>query len=130
MKTEAPRPAPDFEKTDASPRVVAATAGALVLIIGFCLILAAWVYHHPDRSEEAVATLAPNGRFQNGAGELTGIELAWREQDRVVHEHLDTYGWVDRAAGVVHLPVSRAIDLILAEQTAAPAGKTQNTSTP
>lgn len=129
MNAEAPRSAPDFEKTDASPRVVAATACALVLIVGFCLILAAWVYHHPDRSEGDVLTLAPSGRFQNGAGELTGIELAWRQQDRVVHEHLDTYGWVDRAAGVVHIPVSRAIDLILAEAAAARAGNPKTSST-
>ena len=129
MNAEAPGPATDFEKTDASPRVVAATACALVLIVGFCLVVSVWVYHHHDRSDEAVATLAANGRFQNGAGEVTSIELAWREQDRVVHEHLDTYGWVDRATGVVHIPVSRAIDLILAEQAAAGAGKTQTKST-
>jgi hypothetical protein len=128
MKTEVPQSATDFEKTDASPRVVAATAGALALIVGLCLGLAAWVYHHPEWDEGAVSTLAPDGRFQNGAGELTGIEQAWREQDRVVQEHLDTYGWVDRAAVVVHIPVNRAIDLMLAEGEAARAGTTQTKS--
>jgi len=130
MNADAPPPAPAFEKTDASPRVVATTAFALVLIVGFCLVLAAWVYHHSYRSEETVSTLAPNGRFQNGAGELTGIEQAWQEQDRAVREHLGGYGWVDRAAHVVRIPIARAIDLMIAEQKPAKPGAAQTKAAP
>jgi hypothetical protein len=130
MNADAPPPAPAFEKTDASPRVVATTAFALVLIVGFCLVVAAWVYHHPYRSEATVLTLAPNGRFQNGAGELTGIEQAWQEQDRMVREHLDTYGWVDRVAGVVRIPITRAIDLMVAEQKPSKPRAAQTKATP
>lgn len=35
-----------------------------------------------------------------------------REKER---EMLESYGWVDRAAGVVRVPIERAIDLTLAE---------------
>lgn len=130
MKTDAPPPAPAFEKTDASPRVVAMTAFVLALIIGFCLVVAAWVYHQRDQSEATVSTLAPNGRFQNGAGELTAIEQAWQEQDRAVREHLGGYGWVDRASGVVHIPITRAIDLMIAEQKPAKPGAAQTKAAP
>lgn len=33
---------------------------------------------------------------------------------------LDRFGWIDREAGVVHIPVDRAIDLYLARQKEAP----------
>ena len=40
-----------------------------------------------------------------------------RELDRVRREEkeqLDSYGWVDQAAGVAHIPVERAIDIVAA----------------
>ena len=120
MNADEPLPAPDFEQTDASPRAMGWLALGLVSTIAFCLGVAAWFYHHHDRSAAVVSTLAPSGRFQHGSDERTGIEQAWTEQDQSVHEHLDGYGWVDRAAGVVHIPIARAMDLMLAEQK--PAG--------
>jgi hypothetical protein len=36
------------------------------------------------------------------------IELRAREDAR-----LHTYGWVDKKAGVIHIPIERAMDLVL-----------------
>ncbi len=36
------------------------------------------------------------------------------EQERLVHAHLDGYGWVNRAGGAVHIPIERAMDLVVA----------------
>jgi hypothetical protein len=116
MNADGPRPAALSERTDASPRAVAFVGFSLVAIVGFCLAVAAWVYHYDDRSRAVVLGLAPNGGFQNGAHEQTEIERIWKAQDRIVHEHLDGYGWVDRSAGIVRIPIDRAIDLILAER--------------
>jgi hypothetical protein len=116
MNTDAPPAAPECEKTDASPGLMALMAFGLVLIVGLCLMVAAGVYRHRDLGGTVGSALAPNGRFQNGVDERTGIEQAWKEQDRLVHKHLDGYGWIDRAGGVVHIPIDRAMDLILAEQ--------------
>ena len=33
---------------------------------------------------------------------------------------LDSFGWVDRTRGVVHIPVDAAIDLVVAREHAAP----------
>jgi hypothetical protein len=33
--------------------------------------------------------------------------------DRKARETLESYGWVDRQAGVVHVPIDRAIELVL-----------------
>jgi hypothetical protein len=115
MNPDAPLPAPDHEMTDASPRAIALLAFSLVAIVGVCLLTAAWIYHHREKGGSVASTLAPNGRFQNGADETTGIAQAWQEQDQRVHEHLYGYGWVDRPAGIVHIPIDRAMDLILTE---------------
>jgi hypothetical protein len=115
MKPASPFPVSDHEPTDAAPRAIALLGFSLVAIVGVCLLAAAWIYDHRVRDGSHASTLAPNGRFQNGADETTGIAQAWREQDQRVHEHLDGYGWVDRAAGIVHIPIDRAMDLILAE---------------
>jgi hypothetical protein len=130
MSADEQLPAPESDKTDAAPHAVALIALGLVLIIAFCLSVAAWFYHHRDRGADLASTLAPDGRFQHGPDERTGIEQAWREQDRLVHEHLDTYGWTDHAAGIVHIPITRAMDLMLAEQKPAVSQPAQSKAAP
>jgi len=127
MNSDAPLHRPDHELRDASPRAIALLGFSLAAIVGICLLAAAWIYHHYDRDGSLAPTLAANGRFQNGADETTGTAQAWQEQDRLVQAHLDGYGWVDRTAGIVHIPIERAMDLILAEArpAATPADPTK-----
>jgi len=118
---------PAYELGRSSPPARPRTEGRLAAIVGICLLAAAWIYHHYDRDGSLAPTLAANGRFQNGADETTGTAQAWQEQDRLVQAHLDGYGWVDRTAGIVHIPIERAMDLILAEArpAATPADPTK-----
>jgi hypothetical protein len=34
---------------------------------------------------------------------------AWRE---AAHDRLDSYGWVDRQKGIVHVPIDRAMEMV------------------
>ncbi len=43
------------------------------------------------------------------------------EEHRAAEAWLSSYGWVDREAGLIHVPIDVAIDLYLARQR-APAG--------
>ncbi|MEO6876750.1 MAG: hypothetical protein ABI222_18210 [Opitutaceae bacterium] len=115
MNTGKPLPAPNFEKTDATPRMAAVLAFGLAATIAICLILAAWFYHHHDRGRAVAGPPAFQNMFQHGVNKQTGIARAWLAQDRLVHEHLETYGWVNHTGGIVHITISRAMDLILAE---------------
>jgi hypothetical protein len=38
-------------------------------------------------------------------------------------EQLHSYGWVDRQSGIVHIPIDRAIDLIVERGLATPGGR-------
>jgi mono/diheme cytochrome c family protein len=50
------------------------------------------------------------------------IQQFWQAQDRLVQTHLDGYGWINQAAGIVHIPIERAMDLIVAgKQSSGPA---------
>lgn len=45
------------------------------------------------------------------------------ERDRAARlERLGSYGWVDRPAGIVHMPIDRAMELVVRGERAAPGG--------
>lgn len=125
MSAYGPQSTPGRGRKDASPSAKALTTLSLLSIVGLCLIAAVWVYRHSGRNEADESTTETGSRLQNGLEERTGIEEAWKEQDRRVNEHLAGYGWVDRAAGVVHIPIDRAMDLIVAEQKSSGPRSTQ-----
>ncbi|MEO6992440.1 MAG: cytochrome c [Lacunisphaera sp.] len=104
-----------------APLTVRARTGAVLLngfnlaaIAALCLMATACGHREHDAADAAGPMLAASEREQQA-----GIAQAWKQQDRVVHEHLNSYGWVDRGAGVLHIPIERAMDLLLAEKTLA-----------
>ena len=42
-------------------------------------------------------------------------DLDMRQMRREVRERLDSYGWVDREAGIAHIPIDRAIEITARE---------------
>jgi len=103
---------PDYERRDASPRIIVLTAAGLAVCLAIVLIVAAWIYraHYrqlPTASRDPVAM-----SFQHGATAQTSLARDWVEQDRSVRAHLQTYGWINREAGVARIPIERAMELI------------------
>ena len=43
----------------------------------------------------------------------------WTDFQTAERERLESYGWMDRSTGAVHIPIERAIDLV-AERGVAP----------
>jgi|CZKI01.1.fsa_nt_gi mono/diheme cytochrome c family protein len=110
------QPAHNRAIKDRSPRVMAAAALNLVSIVGFCLMVTSCSYRQSDQADAGELTPAPEGAQQGGGDDQKGIAEAWKEEDRIVHEHLDSSGWINREAGVAHIPIDRAMDLILLEK--------------
>jgi len=113
---------------------VALLAGAFVglLIFGFIVGYGTFKILSPPETVsgppaliETSRTLPPGPRLQVDARKDLAAYLKDQQQA------LDTYGWVDQKAGVVRVPIDRAMDLLLAkglpvrsESTAgAPASK-------
>lgn len=116
MSAGGTQPARNRAKTDASPRVLAVAALKLASIAGFCLMVASCGYRQSDPSDAGDATPAPNGVRQGDGDNQKEIAEAWKEEDRMVHEHLDSSGWINREAGVAHIPIDRAMSLIVLEK--------------
>jgi hypothetical protein len=105
-----------FEHTDAKARTLyiflaALFAGTIVVLLVVGGILA---WYTRDAASEvrlggaaAEAMLPPQPRLERAPGEAARETLNRQE------EKLQSYGWVDRKAGVVHIPIERAMELVI-----------------
>jgi len=104
------------EKTDAGVRNVAVLAAAFVGLLVFGLIVGYGTFRFLFTPE--VATVVPSP-LQPGRVLPPGPRLQVNAQEDL-HDYLqeqqqtlDSYGWVDQGAGVVRIPIDRAMDLVL-----------------
>jgi hypothetical protein len=96
-----PPPAPrrrSWLKT-VSPGVFVLILGALLVAVAFAVIASP---RHPEEAELA-----------------NDVLLARQAQEQA---RLNSYGWVDEDAGVAHIPIERAMEMILEEGLPARAG--------
>jgi hypothetical protein len=108
---------PGHERTDADLRkVLLFGVGLAVIIVAACLAMwITFIYlnaHQPPTGPppSPLATgrrLPPEPRLQVSETEDIGKVVA--EEDK----QLSSYGWVDKDGGVAHIPIERAMDLIL-----------------
>jgi hypothetical protein len=107
------------ELSDLRPRYIALFGIGLALILGMVVILTFLLMHYktaqherrdaplPGLVQERQAT--PQPRLQVGAhNELREMRAG---EDTV----LNSYGWVDRDAGIVRIPVDRAMEVLAAK---------------
>jgi hypothetical protein len=120
--------APGHELSDLKPRAIAIFLLVLAVMIVGVLVVSVWVHNYSAsrlaRTDVALSPVAkpaapPEPRLQVFAPKETQ-EFRAREDDI-----LKNYGWVNREAGLVRIPIDRAIQL-LAERglpVAAPKAK-------
>jgi|GEM_PF-2346804 len=107
-----------YETRDASVGLIVASAIILAVGIVACLVVAGLLMR--DNLSESHAA-APELVFQHGTAEESSIVRDWRAQDAAVRDHLDHYAWQDRDAGFVRIPISRAMEILAAENAGQPA---------
>ena len=115
-----PPPEAQADEHVASGRIIAVGVLALLVFAG-----ATWWSTRTWRT--TTTRLEPNGPIAPGA-EIGKPEIGLVEQvpfetsrgaeqyRREQHEWLNGYGWIDREKGVIHVPIEKAIDQLLAQQ--------------
>jgi hypothetical protein len=109
-------PQPGYEDSDVSVGRLIAFAGGVVALIVLGVLGSAVVFHFfvrhqplgpPASPFEDVRAVPPEPRLQTTAP----LELQHYRADQ--EKILESYGWVDSQAGIVRIPVDRAMDLLL-----------------
>ena len=111
---------PPRDKTPVSGWFVAAVTGGALIVFTF-FVVGTWAQY--QAREKHLSPAGPSTPQVLGKAEInmvnTGlIQLDTRtdeEKDRQLRQ-LNEYGWVDRDAGVVHVPIEQAIDRVVSEQ--------------
>jgi hypothetical protein len=98
---------PDYERSDADPRLIAmlALGGAAFLLLAPYILLAIYPLAKNEPSPHA-AGQPPAPRLQiDPRADLVALRAAEAKR-------LSSYGWIDRPSGVVRLPIEQATQLI------------------
>lgn len=121
-----------YEARDINVRAVVWFATGLVvaaIVIHVALAGLYKLFEHLNPSPEAPSRIAfqtqmiaPAPRLQVKAGEELDQYLAAQ------NEKLNSYGWIDKPAGLVHIPIERAMDLVAQRGLPTRGPGTQNAS--
>ncbi len=108
---------PGHERTDADTRkVLMFGVGLAVIIVAACLamwVTFAYLNVHQPPTGPPPSPLATGRRLPSEprlqVSETEDIGKVSADEDKA----LNSYGWVDKDGGVAHIPIERAVDLIL-----------------
>ncbi len=106
-----------YEKSDASPRGLLYFALVMAAILALASLSLIWLFKYFQKAENPGSFVAapfaeerplpPPPRVQPNPGE--DLRNYYRSQQDL----LNSYGWIDRQNGIVHLPIDRAMELLL-----------------
>ncbi|MGH9686556.1 MAG: hypothetical protein ACRD5K_05640 [Candidatus Acidiferrales bacterium] len=132
---EAPDASAGYEKRDANIGSLLQFGFWLAVVIVVTLVVMAWAFNYFSRIAPLGPPAAPSAVANPNSREVPAGPMvqAHPHQDLVdfcqqQEREVNTYGWVDRQAGVVRVPIGRAMDLVLAQglptrpASEAPAG--------
>jgi hypothetical protein len=114
-----------FERADVVPGVIVRWAIGLGLVSVVAAAVGVWLLVFLRRHEEAGDPQRPALYFSGETRQPEGVRLQSKPFDDLdalrAHERriLNSYGWIDPAAGVVHIPIDSAMRLYVARQAGA-----------
>lgn len=124
MAEHKPQPIPEeslklgYEVRDASIRLILWLSVGIIGLVVVAFVVIALFYNFLNMSQ--AAQLGPPPPLLEEAqglppGPLLQRDpaLEWREMHSQQDAILNNYGWVDKDAGVIHIPIERAIELTL-----------------
>lgn len=105
-----------YEPRDASPKPIVVSGFFLVLLMGFGF-LGGWFFWQSFESIEKAQRPRTSPIYERnipgGPRLQADPAVVWREYERNQREFLDSYGWIDKSAGVARVPVDVAMKAII-----------------
>ena len=105
--------------------LAAATAAGIVAAYLLTEGLMGYLQTVAERDDPQLSPLAEE-RIEPPAPRLQNAPIAdFHQFNESQNDVLDSYGWVDKQQGVVRIPVSRAMDLVMERGLPAPTGESE-----
>jgi len=105
-----------YETRDTNPQSLLRIGGVLMITVLLACLISLWIYRYFKRVQSLGPPATP---FAEGRAvpPLPQLQVQPAEDLEKFREQggaeLDHYGWVDRTRGIVHIPIDRAMDLLL-----------------
>ncbi len=135
--------APRHEARDVYFGGIVATGAALLLIIVIVQAITAWMLQVSRQHSAERDALSPNLEMRSGGDSLPpqprlegvtyveqahGIADSPYEPVAIREQELQTYGWVDQKAGIVRIPIRKAMQRAITDQKVDPQKDPQQKS--
>lgn len=115
----APGPGPNdrYERRDVNVRTLLKIGVVLVVVIAVVMVAMRWTFDAYEKAQPLGPMVSPLVKTEQVVPPSPQLQ-AHPEEDLQTYctaeeQKLDTYGWVDQQAGVVRLPIDRAMTLLL-----------------
>jgi cytoskeletal protein RodZ len=141
METNKPAGTPDrgkgYEQRDADVRSLLKLGVWLIVVVAISMVAMKWTYDYYQKVQTRGPMVSPLVENENVVPPKPQLQAEPRKDLQTYcseeSEKLNTYGWVDQNAGVVRLPIERAMALTLqrglpirpADQTTAAAAASE-----
>ncbi len=107
-------------------KALALIVAVLIVVVGCSVV--AWALLRTDQPPGTAISWKPSRVDERlGPSEVRGIRQTLIDEDVSTaqlsyeqHDLVDSYGWVDRSSGIVHIPVERAMTLLIARGSTMP----------
>src|SRR5437016_9454049 len=127
MSREENKPRHDHERSDWELKYVVWTSISLVVSVAVILIALWWIFKEFEGSAEnrQMGTARVTERENTPPEPLLQVapQQDWAEMLKRERAILNSYRWVDRSKGIIHIPIDRAMDLTARRGLAAEEGK-------
>jgi len=105
-----------YETRDTNPQSLLRIGGVLMITVLLACLISLWIFRYFKRVQSLGPPATP---FAEGRAvpPLPQLQVQPAEDlEKFINQgnaDLDHYGWVDRSRGIVHIPIDRAMDLLL-----------------
>jgi hypothetical protein len=105
-----------YELSDLRPGYIACFGIGLAVVLGIAVVIASLVVHYKTVQQARQDTPIPRLAREREATPGTPLQVdapnELRQMRAAEEAALDSYGWVDKDAGIVRIPVDRAMEIL------------------